>query len=292
MANELVSVICLCYNQERFVKEAILSVLNQTYKPVELIIVDDGSADASRAIIESTINTTTARFIPLEKNVGMCKAFNRGLAFAKGRFIIDLAADDVLLPERITLGVDAFYHAGIDTGVQFSDAELMDEAGRFLGFHSERFPHDSTPQGDVYRDLITKYFISSPTMMMRREVLDEMGGYDETLAYEDFDLWIRSSRKWRYTYIPAPLVRRRIVQGSMGRTQHSRASRQLESTFRVCQKIMDLNRTADESMALNQRIRYEIRRMVRFGRWDLAWQYLLLHLKNRSNRSIDHKVNQ
>src|SRR5687767_6161263 len=108
MIDPLVSVICLCYNQARFVREAVASVLAQTYPHVELIIVDDASTDDSAAVIRSIVQDNPAiRCLVLEKNVGNCKAFNTGLSLAKGDYIIDLAADDLLLPRRIESGVQA-----------------------------------------------------------------------------------------------------------------------------------------------------------------------------------------
>src|SRR5258706_191229 len=214
----MVSVICLCYNHAPFVNEAITSVLRQTHPRVQLVVVDDASTDNSLQVIkESILDRPEITFLPLQQNFGNCRAFNKGLAASTGSFIIDLAADDVLMANRVEAGLNAFASLGPDYGVHFSDAELIDEAGNRIGYHSDRFPHGSIPQGDIYKDLISRYFINSPTMMLRRSVLEKMGGYDESLAYEDFDLWIRSSREWKYAYTPEPLVRKRMLRSSMSR---------------------------------------------------------------------------
>ncbi|MEQ8423656.1 MAG: glycosyltransferase, partial [Cyclobacteriaceae bacterium] len=208
MAQPLVSVICLCYNHAKYVEEAILSVLNQTYQPIELIVVDDASSDDSVAVIESLlIKYSQASFIGLKENIGNCAAFNLGFAQSKGQFIIDFAADDVLMPDRIEKGVRALESAGSDFGVQFSDALLIDRYGVTMGLQSDKFSHDSIPQGDIYREIIDRYFISAPTMLIRREVLEKLQGYDESLAYEDFDFWVRSSRDFEYLYIPEEIGR-------------------------------------------------------------------------------------
>src|SRR6478736_1326683 len=165
MKNPKVSVICLCYNHARFVREAIQSVLNQSYKNIQLILVDDFSTDNSEEVINDVIKENPQIiFISLSINVGNCRAFNQGLAQANGDFIIDLAADDVLLPDRVSVGVEHFEKISAQYGVQFSDAEIIDEASLHLGFHSDRFTHD-VPQGDIYKDLISKYFVNGPTMM-------------------------------------------------------------------------------------------------------------------------------
>jgi glycosyltransferase involved in cell wall biosynthesis len=278
----LVSVICLCYNHARFVKEAIASVRQQTHTRVQLVVVDDASTDNSVQVIgESIRDYPEIRFLSWPQNIGNCRAFNKGFAMSTGSFIIDLAADDVLMPNRLAAGINAFASLGPDFGVHFSDAELIDEGGNRIGYHADRFPHPSIPQGDIYKDLISRYFINSPTMMMRRSVLENLGGYDESLAYEDFDFWIRSSREWKFGYTPEPLVKKRIVKNSMSGDQYRKDSIQLVSTFRVCEKILHLNRTMDETKALNKRIRYEMRKVISLGEWSLALRYFKLLLRNR-----------
>ena len=277
----LVSVICLCYNQSRFVKEAIYSVMHQTYPNVQLIVVDDASTDNSVTMIEECrTQYSQIVFLPLTQNVGNCKAFNIGLGHALGEYIIDLAADDVLLQDRVCRGVEVLSQAGAEYGVHFTDADWIASDGALLYRHSDRFPHNSIPQGDVYKELIERFFICSPTMMYRGEAIRSLGGYDESLAYEDFDFWIRSSRRYRYRYTPEVLVKKRVVKGSMSQKQFSFRSRQLRSTYRVCEKIMTLNRTRDEQRALAKRIRYEISVCVRLFAFPLALKYLVLYIKN------------
>lgn len=281
MSIPTVSVICLCYNQSRFVREAISSVMHQTYSNIQLIVVDDASVDASvRVIEECRKQYPQILFFSLKRNVGNCKAFNFGLAHAIGEYIIDLAADDVLLPDRVRKGVDALSLTGPDYGVHFSDADWIDAHGKWLYRHSDRFPHRSIPQGDVYKDLIERFFICSPTMMYRGETIRGLGGYDESLAYEDFDFWIRSSRRYRYSYTPEVLVKKRVVKGSMSHRQFSFRNPQLHSTYRVCEKILSLNRTADEQRALARRIRYEISVCLRLLAFGLAVKYVRLYVRN------------
>lgn len=277
------SVICVCYNHERFVADAIASVLRQTHANTELIIVDDGSSDNSVSTIEVAIRDfPQVQFFPLPRNGGYCRAFNHGLAYATGDFMIDLAADDILLPERIATGISELEERGPRYGVHFSDAWMTDEEGRELFRHSERFPHEAVPQGDVYRNLIERYFICSPTMMFRRSVIESLNGYDESLLYEDFDFWIRSSRTFYYCYSPEVLVRKRIVGNALSKKQFSVLNPQLWSTFHVCQKIMALNRNTAEQAALARRIRYEMRVCARLLNFALVFKYARLYLANNA----------
>jgi glycosyltransferase involved in cell wall biosynthesis len=281
MMDPLVSVICVCYNHAPFVVAALDSVVAQTYPNIELIIVDDGSLDRSANVIaEWCARNPSTQFLDLKTNHGYCRAFNKGLANAKGEFYIDLAADDVLLPDRVAKGVQGFLEKGERYAIQFGDAEYINTEGQVIKKHSDRFPHHTIPHDQVYSDVIHRYFICSPTMMVRKSVLDAMGCYDERLNYEDFDLWVRAARDYLFFYVPDVLVQKRIVSGSLGQQQYSRNSNQMQSTYLVCLKILGMNRTRKESRVLTKRILYELKWNLRFFHWRLAVKYLGLLVRN------------
>ena len=189
-----------------------------------------------------------------------------------------------LLPERIALGVNTLQQAGDQYGVHFSDAAWIDEAGKHLHFHSDRFPHATIPQGDIYKELIIRYFICPPTVMFTREVISTLGGYDETLTYEDFDFWIRSARRFNYVYSPEVMVKKRLTSKAMANQQFEVLNRHSRTTYWVCRKIMELNRSRDEQSALNQRIYYEIKLNVKLLNIRVVFDFLILWLSNRQLR--------
>lgn len=277
-----VSVICICFNHKPFIEDSIESVLKQTYKNFEIIIVDDASTDQSELTIQEIVKEhPEIKFIRSEKNQGVCKAFNTALAHVTGEYIIDLAADDMLYPDRLENGINLFQELTADYGVIFSDAEWVDEEANHLYFHSENFPHRSIPQGDIYKNLIELYFICSPSMMFRKEVIEKLKGYDEMLSYEDFDFWMRSSREFKYLYDRQVSVKKRKVKNSLSQQQFKAFNKHGHSTYRVCEKILELNRTVEERRALQRRIFYEIRQSIRTMDFSLAYQYVLLWKKNR-----------
>jgi glycosyltransferase involved in cell wall biosynthesis len=216
----------------------------------------------------------------LKKNIGSCKAFNRGLTLAKGDFIIDFATDDMLLPTRIETGVRELDEAGPQAGVHFSDAQYIDENNNPLYVHSDKHPHASIPQGNIYKDIIQRYFICPPTLMMRKTVIDFLGGFDERLLYEDFDFLVRSSRNVDYCYSRQVLVNRRIVKGALSSKQFTFFSRHARSTYHVCLKILDLNKNKQEQQALNKRIYYELKVNIRYLNLRLVLKYLWLLFRN------------
>lgn len=275
-----VTVVCLCYNHEAFVEDSIRSVMNQTYKNTEIIAVDDASTDRSKAIIgKLAYSYPQIQFISLEKNIGNCAAFNKALAVATGEYIIDHASDDILLPERIEKGIASLVQTG--AGVNFCNAINIDEKGAELGHHYQIDQQGkatvNVPEGDVYKELVQRYFICPPTMMVGKQVFDALGGYDEALAYEDFDFWVRSSRVFAYCYTDEVLVKRRILSVSKSVKQYSYKDAQMRSTYRVCEKIRTMNRSAPEQNALKKRIAYEWRMCLRTGNLKLAWNYARLY---------------
>jgi glycosyltransferase involved in cell wall biosynthesis len=263
----LVSVVCLCYNHERFIEEAVESVINQTYPNIQLVIVDDNSTDRSRTVIESIIQKhQNIECLFLESNLGNCKAFNIGLARVKGQFVVDFATDDVMLPNRIEKQVEFFSTLDKSYGVVFTDAIYVDEDGKFIRNHFEHLFQKrllkAIPVGDVYKELLSTYFIPSPTMLVRTEVMHALGGYDEKLSYEDFDFWIRSSRQFNYAFLDERLTKIRKSRSSMSVGWYKQGDRQLHSTFLVCKKARLLNKSEAEDVALAQRLKYEIRQSV------------------------------
>ncbi len=259
--NPLVSIICLCYNQKPFVKEAIESVWSQTYDNIELIVVDDCSMDGSQSVIEEILRHKDIQFISNSKNLGSTAAFNKGLKASNGKYIIDFAADDVLDIARLEKQVAFFESCNEKVGVIYTDAISIDRYGKKLERHfanKKLYPYT----GNIYSKVIEHYFIPTPTMMMRREVLEALEGFDECLTYEDFDFWVRSARNWDYQYQKEVLTYIRTHSNSQSTKAYAKNDKQAYSTFLVCKKIQQLNRNKDENLALIARLKYEIRQNV------------------------------
>ena len=266
-----VSIVGLCYNHSQFVQSCLQSVFHQTYQNIELIVVDDGSTDDSKTKIRDFLKDyPKVLFIDLQENIGNCKAFNLGLEASSGEFIIDLATDDILFPDRIAEQVQAFSKLDSDYGVIYSDAVYIDQQDHTLGTH---FTNYRPERGNIYPSLISRYFIPPATMMIRRSVFEELGGYDENLAYEDFDFWIRSGRNWKYDFLDAPLTKIRKTSNSLSSRFYQRNSPLIPSTLVVCQKIKDLNKTEEEKQALIQRLTYELKISAVTGNKKLACQF-------------------
>ena len=273
MNQPLVTIIVVCHNQVRFIREALESAVVQSYPNIEIIVIDDGSQDGSVTVI----NDIEEEGLPFNKMLvpipqGYCRAFNKALGLANGEYIIDLSADDVLLPERVAEGVAALHNG--DAGVNFCDAYYIDDLSRIQGTHYRRNSSgqimDQVPEGNIFKQVLERYFICTPTMMISREVLDTIGGYDEDLYYEDFDFWVRSARDYKYHFTNKVLVKKRVHKDSMSKAQYLPTSKMLPTTLKVCQKAFDLCGTDEEFQALSARISYELRQAVISNNYSVA----------------------
>ena len=261
------------------------SVVDQTFKDWELIVVDDASTDNSLWEIEQykiKHPELPLRTIFLGENIGNCRAFNKALVLTKSDYIIDLAADDILLPERLETGVKNM-DEHIDVAVNFSNANYIDASGNFIKTHYPVGPLKRSdifvPDGDVFEYVIKNYYICSPTMMYRSSFLKAIGGYDESLAYEDFDIKVRLAHKHKFSYSDKILVHKRVLNSSMSQKQYNLGDKQLASTLKVCRKIFNLIITKPQKQALLSRIAYECKQALIHFRWSLFVSFCGLGLK-------------
>ncbi|WP_460636327.1 glycosyltransferase family 2 protein [Larkinella harenae] len=274
----LVTVICTIYNHERFITASLQSVLDQSYSAIELIVIDNNSTDGSVARVEELRQThPQIKLLQNRENLGICRAFNQGLSIANGRYVIDLSADDVMHRDRVARQVTAFERLPGDYAVLFSNAAFIDEDSQLTGYHypinQSGMATVNVPSGWIFKDILTSYFVSTPTMMMRKDVLESLGGYDESLSYEDFDFWVRTARHYRYYYQDEVLTSKRVLRQSLSTQFNNRHNLLLASTLKVCYKAFDQCQSAEEYSALAQRIRWFIRQCFYTEQFALAFRY-------------------
>lgn len=265
--NPLVSVVCLCYNHEPYIRQAVESVIHQSYRPLQVIVADDGSTDGSvREIQKLKEEYPFLEILILPVNSGNCKAFNSGYKLVKGEFVVDFATDDIMMPDRIERQIKFFESLDESFGVVFTDAVYIDTQNVAFRNHFDYLFSKklltTIPQGDIYQDVLSRYFIPSPTMLSRKKVFDDLNGYDEHLAYEDFDFWVRSSRSFKYGFQNEKLTKIRRKHSSLSSGWYQKGDGQLHSTYLVCRKAQQLNRSPEDDQALIKRIRYELRQSV------------------------------
>ncbi len=216
-----VSVIMPCYNHGKFVAESMASILGQTHKDLELIVVDDCSKDDSWEVI-TRVAAGDPRVKPIrhERNMGASRSRNDGLRAATGEFIGFCDADDIWEPAKLEFQVSLLRRSS-DFDVAFCDAILVDENGRPKNQRfSELFAPPNEPSGRLFEHLIWRNFVNIQTVLMRRECLDDAGYFDEGIKWvEDWWFWIRVARHHRFIYTRDPLARYRVHSNSTALVQ-------------------------------------------------------------------------
>lgn len=188
----LVTILMPVYNGERYLKEAIGSVLSQTYRDFEFIIINDGSTDATQSIIDTYEDQ---RIVTInQKNQGVARSLNKGLQVAKGKYILRHDADDKCLPEQLERQV-AFLENHPEYALVSTQVAFMTDRGKiawkFRQPNNAYFNHEEFVS--VKREQFNPYSpITHATVLMNREVILKLGGYrSEFKTSEDTDLWLR-----------------------------------------------------------------------------------------------------
>ena len=224
-----VSVVITTYNRARFIAEAIKSVLTQSFRDFEIIVVDDGSKDNTADIV---------REFPVsyyyQENQGIVGAYNRGIELAKGEYIDFLDSDDSFLPDALAKGVEVL-NAHPEVGFSYGRAYLVDEDGRIFGLKKNGRQSGVRQGSQEIGDLIYGNYITSSTVMLRSSCLNEIGTFDPRFksGSEDFELWTRLARKFAVGYIAEPLVKFRVHFNSIS------VSRQVKEIERSHHLILD-----------------------------------------------------
>ncbi|MBK9175723.1 MAG: glycosyltransferase [Flavobacteriales bacterium] len=231
----LVSVVMPVHNAERFVGDAIRSMLGQTFRDFEFIVVNDGSTDGSQEIITS-FHDFRIRLIN-QANQGIGAALNNGIAAARGELIARMDADDLSLPERLAKQT-AFLQSNPHIGILGTWATIEDIAGMSKG----SLEHPTDDARIRYALLFDTPFVH-PTVMFRRCVFVEDAGYSSAPGvFEDFELWSRMIRRTQGANLPEHLLRYRLVPGSFSHqvtTRHERLFEQRLTALRRAFPLID-----------------------------------------------------
>lgn len=206
----LISIITPTYNREKFLSAAIDSVLKQTYKNFELIIVDDGSTDNTQALVASYVEKDPRIKYLQQKNQGQSVARNYALSIASGDFICFLDSDNYWPEEKLEKSIGAFEsHPEVD--IVYGDCITIDEQGNELHRNNMR-----RYSGNIAALLLKDNFVSMNTTMTRRKCFDEMGGMSgKRRVADDYDLWLKFSARFRFMYMPEFLAYYRVMENQI-----------------------------------------------------------------------------
>ena len=192
--NPLVSIIIPSYNHSKYITETIESILGQTYDNFELIVIDDGSQDNSIEIIEKLRLNNKFIFIKRE-NKGLCETLNEGINLSRGKYIAICASDDIYLKDKIKLQVD-FLETNPNYALCYGKIISFDNDGNQKFINSKRYK-----SGKLFLDLIKTNFVPAVTQMYRKDIFDNIGGFDKDLWIEDWDMLLRISYSYEIGFL-------------------------------------------------------------------------------------------
>ena len=296
----LVSVVIPTYNRERYLRDAVESVVAQTYDGWELLVVDDGSTDGTRRYLDEVGDSRVHGVLR-----GHCghpgTLRNVGVRHARGSYIAFLDSDDVWLPDKLARQL-ADLEAHPDCGWGYSGYVHMDERGRGSEWRNPHHPW--TPRGGwILEDVVAEpALIALPTVMVARDLFATVGGFDESLLRcEDVDLWIRLAEISAASVVPMPLVKVRVhgedrgvgtleLLACMNRIYAGLLSRATSSQLRRLSRRKRATVNIDCARKLRAARRYrEARQALRislpYAGWHVGWWIELLKTSVRSATS-------
>lgn len=207
----LVSAIIPVYNCSKYISEAINSILNQNYQPIEIIIIDDGSTDNTKEVVKGFSNSIRYFY---QNHAGPSKALNYGLKEAKGNYIALLDADDFWISDKITIQMD----------ILINNPEIDIVFGHVEQFFSPELSQDIQKRISIPQKIIKGYI--KGTMLAKKEVFSQIGLFDEKLILGEFiDWYLKTTENDIKSFMcPEVLMKRRIHTTNMGITQKSSRS--------------------------------------------------------------------
>ena len=205
MVGSRVTVLMPVYNAERFLREAIDSILSQSFKHFEFLIIDDGSTDRSAEIVES-YRDPRIRFVRNPENLGITPTLNRGIEMASCELIARMDADDVSHPHRLQKQF-AFMKRNPDCALLSTWARVISEDNRFIRLERYR-------SNFYYYNLTFECWMYHPTVMFRKSAVEQVGMYAMPFS-EDYDLFWRMSTRFRIANLAEPLVDYRLSATSL-----------------------------------------------------------------------------
>jgi glycosyltransferase involved in cell wall biosynthesis len=216
-----ISVIMPVYNASKYLCEAIESILKQTFKDFEFIIIDDGSTDNSKDIIEYYKSLDSRIKFFIQENSGISKTLNKGINMAKGKYIARMDADDIALPNRLSIQYN-FMENNPEYVLIGSNANVISKEGDFL------YKSDLKLTDELIRNQLPNNPFIHPSTFMKRESLILVGGYDEKIIHhvEDQILWNKLAEFGKLGNIEESLLSYRLVPSSVS-----------NRTVKQCQKL-------------------------------------------------------
>lgn len=224
MTSPKVSINLCCYNSEINLRETLDSIVNQTYKDWELIIINDGSSDSTESIIYEYLNQGFQITYYYQENKGLGYSRNKAMKRSQGEYIAFIDHDDIWMTEKLAKQVPLFQDP--EVGLVFCDTVYFNDRGDEERLYSRR----KYATGSCFEALLIDYFLAMPSVVIRSSVLADMEEWFDPRFYmnEEADLFIRIAHKWKLAMVDAPLAKWRMHPASLTWTRYSKFADEFE----------------------------------------------------------------
>lgn len=236
----LVSVHISAYNHQDYIGDSIQSVIDQAYKNLEFIIINDGSEDNTHQVILKYIEKCNLRFIRFQyinrDNKGLSATKNECLHWARGKYFTGIASDDIMLENKIQVLVESLENSNDTYAAAFGDANFIDAVGNkinldskghatisknegftsFLDFYTcnRRFDYKDEQIFGSYETLLGGNYLPAMSQIIKTDLVREVGGWTAGNMIEDWEMWLKLSKKYKFRYINEPVALYRWHEGN------------------------------------------------------------------------------
>lgn len=249
-----VTVIVTCYNHQAYVEQCLESLAAQTVAPAQILIVDDESTDDSVAVIRNWLAETghSWELVAHERNLGLCATLNEALERTTGSLVCNVSSDDWLFPDRIGSQAAALTRAAPDTAFVVGDLREVDVAGRLLADHDVavrlRGLEGFENRNAFTRRMLEANVVPAPAVMMRTSAVRSVGGWDEDLLFEDYDMWLRLAEIGGVAHSPGLATNWRVLPSSLSHDT-ARATRFAQAEAAMVRKHLGRDPEWDDIIA-------------------------------------------
>jgi hypothetical protein len=274
-----VSVIIPTHNRARVVGDAVESVLAQTYRDSEIIVVDDGSTDRTREVVAPYVRDNGGRVTYVwQKSAGAAAARNAGIRLATSDYVAFLDSDDLYMPRRLEVGVDVL-EGDPRFGASYVDGCTIDADGNLL-LESRITRFGGIASGWILPALLSRDLIQTNAITIRRAALEDVGGFDETLwSGQDTDLWWRLAKRWQMVGVAETLVVVRELASSLSRGRGTKTDRLKRLSVWIEGQAKYLSAWTD--------LPFSVRRLLARRIWDLHHEQERILVDLRARDALD-----
>lgn len=262
----LVTIGVASYNNASYIEETLNSIHTQTYKNIELIIIDDCSTDNSVEIIRKWMakNEIDSILIARPQNKGIIAFANDILAMAKGKYYQLIGSDDRLMEKKIEIQVNILENTSKNVAMVYSNVYRINEYGELYDvdyLRNQGYDPLHMPEGNVFNELLKFCFIPAVSVLLKTDHVKQIGGYNKKYLFEDYDLWLRLSLKYKIIYSQYISAEYRIHTGSIMGNPLMRINlleNRIECLYSYFNKDLSANKNIINSINSNISVLYNV----------------------------------